>query len=161
MSRSSVMRLLSYVYFLHFDLFLHCKRTHAGDHFWRHDPTERAPVPLVIHHTPFCFTFAFFPPYHPSQSRPISILDSSHLERRLSTGSISIALNVQREICVLQKLGGLSLAAEEVIKVVNIVVGQAKETEKLVEGALREDWEEEGGRRSKVIGNWILNWTSI
>ena len=33
MSRSSVMRLLSYVYFLHLDLFLHCKRTHAGDHF--------------------------------------------------------------------------------------------------------------------------------
>ena len=59
-------------------------------------------------------------------------------------------------------MGGLSLAAEEVIKVVNIVVGQAKETEKLVEeGALREDWEEEGGRRSEVIGNWILNWTSI
>jgi exosome complex component RRP45 len=44
-------------------------------------------------------------------------------------------------------LGGLPLAAEEVVEVVNIAVGQAKEMEKLVEGALREDWE---GRKGGV-----------
>ncbi|KAG6805202.1 hypothetical protein H0H92_000310, partial [Tricholoma furcatifolium] len=71
-----------------------------GDEVTIHEPTERAPVPLAIHHTPFCFTFAFF-----SDSAIPPIIDPSQLEQRLSAGLISIALNAQRELCVLQKLG--------------------------------------------------------
>lgn len=118
----------------------------VGDEVTVHAPTERAPVPLSIHHTPFCFTFAFFPPTS-SQLIPITVLDPSHLEQRLSAGSLSIALNAQREICVLQKLGGVPLGAEEVVSVVHVAVGKAKEIEKLVEATLREDWE---GRKGGV-----------
>ena len=74
-------------------------------------------------------------------------MDPSHLEQRLSAGSLSIALNAQREICVLQKLGGEPLGAEDVVAVVQVAVGKAKEMEKLVEDALREDWE---GRKGGV-----------
>jgi len=102
----------------------------VGDEVTIHAPTERAPVPLSIHHTPFCFTFTFFPPTS-SQSLPITVLDPSHLEQRLSTGTLSIALNAQREICVLQKLGGVPLGTEEVVHVA-VAVGKAKEMEKLV-----------------------------
>ena len=54
--------------------------------YLQHAPTERAPVPLSIHHTPFCFTFAFFPPTS-SQSFPITVVDPSHPEQRFSTGA--------------------------------------------------------------------------
>jgi len=56
----------------------------VGDDVIVHAPTERAPVPLAIHHTPFCLTFAFFPP-SPSaatsnlDSNAVPILDPTHL----------------------------------------------------------------------------------
>ncbi|KZP16466.1 ribosomal protein S5 domain 2-like protein [Athelia psychrophila] len=123
-----------------------------------HAPTERAPVPLSIHHTPFCNTFAFFPPSPSSiaaqdSQDPLSsplqipILDPSHLEQRLCTGTLSIALNAQREICVLQKLGGVPLGAEEVLLAVEVAVRRAKEMNEWVDGRLREDWE---GRKGSV-----------
>jgi len=117
-----------------------------GDEVIVHNPAERAPVPLSIHHTPFCFTFASFPPASP-QLPPITVLDPSHLEQRLSTGSLSIALNAQREICVLQKMGGIPLSAEDVVGVIQVAVGKAQEMEMLVQRALREDWE---GRKGGV-----------
>jgi len=118
----------------------------VGDEVIVHDPQERAPVPLSIHHTPLCFTFALFPPAS-SQSSPITVLDPSHLEQRLSAGSLSIALNAQREICVLQKFGGIPLGTEEVINIVQVAVVKAKEMERLVDSALRRDWE---GRKGDI-----------
>ena len=103
--------------------------------YHQHLPSERAPVPLAIHHTPFCFTFAFFP----DASTP-PIIDPSQLEQRLSAGLLSIALNAQKELCVLQKLGGVPLSTDEILKLVDVAVTKAKETNRLVEGRLQEDW---------------------
>ncbi|KAF7312150.1 DNA polymerase eta [Mycena indigotica] len=55
--------------------------------------SERAPIPLAMNHTPFCFTFAFFPD---SQVPPV--LDPSQLEQRLNSGLMSVALNAQKEL---------------------------------------------------------------
>lgn len=111
--------------------------------FLQHRPTERAPVPLAIHHTPFCFTFAFFP-----DSTTPPVLDPNQLEQRLSAGLVSIALNAQKEICVLQKLGGVPLGTDDILQLVEIAVGKAKETNRLVEARLKEDW---AGRKVEVI----------
>lgn len=108
----------------------------------QHAPSERAPVPLSIHHTPFCLTFAFFP----DPSIP-PILDPTQLEQRLSAGLLSIALNAQREICVLQKAGGVPLAPDEILHIVNVAVVRAQELDKIVASRLREDWE---GRKVEV-----------
>ncbi|KAF5375841.1 hypothetical protein D9615_008176 [Tricholomella constricta] len=113
-----------------------------GDEVTVHEPTERAPIPLAIHHTPFCFTFAFF---HDPSIPPI--IDPNQLEQRLSAGLLSIALNAQRELCVLQKLGGVPLAADEVMSIVTIAVQKAKELNKVVETRLKEDW---AGRKVEV-----------
>ncbi|RDB22013.1 Exosome complex component rrp45 [Hypsizygus marmoreus] len=113
-----------------------------GDEVTVHEPTERAPVPLAIHHTPFCFTFAFFP-----DSAIPPVLDPTQLEQRLSAGLLSVALNAQRELCVLQKLGGVPLAMDEVLKIVDVAVQKAKELHNLVESRLREDW---AGRKVEV-----------
>ncbi|PCH34625.1 ribosomal protein S5 domain 2-like protein [Wolfiporia cocos MD-104 SS10] len=100
-----------------------------------HDPSERAPLPLSMHHTPFCFTFAYFP-----DPTILPVLDPSHLEQRLSAGLMSVALNAQRELCVVQKAGGMPLDQQEVLRIVDVAVGKAKELDKLVETRLKEDW---------------------
>ena len=119
-----------------------CVRAKAKKSCLQHLPTERAPVPLAIHHTPFCFTFAFFP-----DATTPPILDPSQLEQRLSAGLVSIALNAQKEICVLQKLGGVPLGTDDILRLVEVAVGKAKEMNILVEAKLREDW---AGRKVEV-----------
>ncbi|KAK0502942.1 ribosomal protein S5 domain 2-type protein [Armillaria luteobubalina] len=113
-----------------------------GDEITVHSPSERAPVPLAIHHTPFCLTFAFFPD---ETTQPV--LDPTLLEQRLSAGLMSVALNAQRELCVVQKMGGVPLVAEDVLKIVSTAVTKAKELDALVEDSLREDWK---GRHVEV-----------
>lgn len=113
-----------------------------GDEVTVHSPSERAPVPLAIHHTPFCLTFAFFPD---ETTQPV--LDPTLLEQRLSAGLMSVALNAQRELCVVQKMGGVPLVADGVLSVINIAVTKVKELDALVEDSLREDWK---GRHVEV-----------
>jgi exosome complex component RRP45 len=88
-----------------------------------------------MHHTPFCLTFAFFPD---AETSPV--LDPSQLEQRLSAGLMSVALNAQRELCVVQKLGGVPLSMDEVLRIVNVAVIKAKELDQLVDTRLKEDW---------------------
>ncbi|KAJ7594934.1 ribosomal protein S5 domain 2-type protein [Mycena floridula] len=107
----------------------------VGEEVTIHAPTERAPRPLAIHHVPFCFTFAYFP----DPSTP-PVLDPTRLEQRLSAGLMSVALNAQRELCVVQKMGGVPLATDEILKIIDIAVTQAKSLNQLVEARLLEDW---------------------
>jgi exosome complex component RRP45 len=53
---------------------------------------------------------------------------------------MSIALNAQRELCVVQKAGGVPLDPEELVRIIDIAVGKVKELDKLVEERLKEDW---------------------
>ncbi|KZT03040.1 ribosomal protein S5 domain 2-like protein [Laetiporus sulphureus 93-53] len=107
----------------------------VGDEVTIHLPSERAPVPLSMHHTPYCFTFAYF-----SDPATSPVLDPSHLEQVLSAGLLSVALNAQRELCVVQKAGGVPLAPEEILRIINVAVDRAKELDKIVEERLKEDW---------------------
>lgn len=68
------------------------------------------------------------------------MLDPSQLEQHLSAGLLSIALNAQKEICVLQKLGGAPLPREEILRLVNISVERAREFYTFIEARLTEDW---------------------
>jgi len=119
-----------------------------GDEVTIHPPTERAPVPLSLHHTPYCLTFAYFSP--PADmgtdaasavaAHPMRVLDPSRLEQTLAAGFISLALNAQRELCVVQKAGGVPLAADEILGIVETALGRVKELDQFVEGRLLEDW---------------------
>lgn len=60
---------------------------------------------------------------------------------------MSVALNAQRELCVVQKMGGVPLVGEDVLKIINIAVTKVKELDALVEDSLREDWK---GRHVEV-----------
>lgn len=69
------------------------------------------------------------------------VIDPSLLEQRLSAGLMTIALNAQREICVLQKAGGVPTAPDEILQLINVAVTIAKDLDKLVQKRLQEDWE--------------------
>ncbi|WWD20843.1 hypothetical protein CI109_105320 [Kwoniella shandongensis] len=103
-----------------------------GDEVIIHSPDERAPVPLAIHHTPLCVTFAYFEDLQP-------ILDPTHLEATLCEGTLSLTLNAQREICVLSKAGGTPLAADEIMGVVKVGVDRVREMVKHLEEELEKD----------------------
>ena len=92
-------------------------------------------MPLSMHHTPFCLTFACFQ----DTSIP-AILDPNRLEQRLSAGVISIALNAQRELCVVQKAGGIPLSPTEILKIIAVSTEKSKGLERFVRERLEEDW---------------------
>ncbi|KAI0076663.1 ribosomal protein S5 domain 2-like protein [Panus rudis PR-1116 ss-1] len=106
----------------------------VGDEVTIHPPSERAPLPLSLHHTPFCLTFAYFP----DPSTP-PILDPTYLEQRLSAGLLSIALNAQKELIVVQKAGGVPLAPDEILRIIEVAVMKVKELDRIVESRLKED----------------------
>ncbi|KAH9850411.1 ribosomal protein S5 domain 2-like protein [Lenzites betulinus] len=116
----------------------------VGDEVTIHHPSERAPVALALHHTPFCLTFAFFPD---ADAGTPPLLDPTHLEETLAAGLLSVALNAQRELCVVQKAGGVPLAPADVLAIVDVAVAKARELDKVVERALKEDWK---GRNVEV-----------
>ena len=98
----------------------------------QHSPDERAPVPLAIHHTPLCLTFAYYDNLPP-------ILDPTHLEEVLAAGTMTITLNAQRELCVLSKAGGSALSADEIMDVVRVGVERVRTMVALMEEALAKD----------------------
>lgn len=95
-----------------------------------------------MHHTPYCFTFACF-----SDPEIPPILDPTTLEQRLSLGLLSVALNAQRELCVVQKAGGVPLSPDEVMQMIDQAVVKAKELDRIVEQYIKEDW---AGRHVEV-----------
>lgn len=105
----------------------------VGDEVTIFSPEERVPVPLALHHQPMCVSFAFL------GSDNSLVVDPSHLEEQLANGTMSISLNAQREICVLQKAGGVALPADEVMRAVNVAVLRVRELTDIVSKALEED----------------------
>jgi len=124
----------------------------------QHPPETRAPTPLAIHHTPICLTYALYsyPSDASTSNMPISstpsgsfsthktyaLLDPTHLEYTLSHGTLSIALNAQKELCVLQKNGGVPLEQNEILRLVDVAVRTVQDVDALVERRLKEDWDQ-------------------
>jgi exosome complex component RRP45 len=97
-------------------------------------------MPLAIHHTPLCLTFAYFASAPP-------ILDPTHLEATLCSGTLTLTMNAQREMCVLSKAGGTPLDLSEIMAVVRVGVDRVRELVKILEDALELD---RGGRVIEV-----------
>ncbi|KAH9955666.1 ribosomal protein S5 domain 2-like protein [Russula dissimulans] len=117
-----------------------------------HAPDSRAPVPLALHHTPFCVTFAFYRASEAGSERtsggavggatssPRVLLDPAGLEQRLAHGTLNLALTPQRELAVVHKAGGLPLAPEVLMGAVQVAARRAKELEAWLDVRVREDW---------------------
>lgn len=53
---------------------------------------------------------------------------------------MSIALNAQRELCVVQKAGGVPLSPAEILGIVAVSTEKSKELDGFVRERLEEDW---------------------
>lgn len=93
---------------------------------------ERAPIPLSIHHTPLCVTFAYL-------EGNLLVLDPTLEETRIAVGTLTLTLNAQRELCVLSKAGGSPLTADEIMKVVRLGVDIVREMSGEIDEALKLD----------------------
>ena len=113
-----------------------------------HPPELRAPVPLALHHTPYCITFAFYRAPESSgasaagetETAPRVLLDPAGLEQRLAQGMLHLALTPQRELAVVHKAGGLPLAPGVLIGAVQVAARRAKELDAWLDVRVREDW---------------------
>ena len=123
-----------------------------------HPPALRAPVPLALHHTPYCITFAFYRAAAPESSAaaaakgagtvaagetetaPRVLLDPAGLEHRLAQGMLHLALTPQRELAVVHKAGGLPLAPGVLMGAVQVAARRARELEAWLDVRVREDW---------------------
>ena len=109
-----------------------------------HPPELRAPVPLALHHTPYCITFAFYRAPESSageaDTAPRMLLDPAGLEQRLSQGMLHLALTPQRELAVVHKAGGLPLAPGVLMGAVQVAARRAKELDAWLDVRVREDW---------------------
>jgi exosome complex component RRP45 len=90
--------------------------------------------------------------YHPAS---LPVLDPNHLETQLSQSSLILALTPARELCTVQKAGGLALDADEMLRLVihlgaqplliqihsliDVAARRAKQLSSFVEKRLKED----------------------
>lgn len=65
-----------------------------------HPPEEKDPLPLTIHHLPIAVTFAFL------GGDNIAVIDPSHHEEAVMGGRMTVTLNMNGEVCAVQKAGG-------------------------------------------------------
>ena len=78
---------------------LHFRRpevTVEGSEVTVHDPDEKEPVKLTLHHKPFTVTMGYM--QNNKESEKIIILDPSRPEEEVLSGFISIAINKHREV---------------------------------------------------------------
>ncbi|WFD32056.1 3'-5'-exoribonuclease [Malassezia sp. CBS 17886] len=129
-----------------------------------HSPDERVPVPLACPHMPLCVTYAVFmlqPQTDEERSRllaqsrdamdvvatdkqtdpdvPVALLDPSLLEQTLAHTTVTMVVNAQREVCVLDKAGGIALPYQTILALLGDAAARASELARLVDRTLADD----------------------
>lgn len=64
-----------------------------------HNPREREPVPLHLHHYPFLVSFAFY-----DEGKSV-LVDPTEIEERIAEGLLTVGANAHSEICLLHQHG--------------------------------------------------------
>ncbi|EST06411.1 Exoribonuclease, phosphorolytic domain 2 [Kalmanozyma brasiliensis GHG001] len=112
---------------------------------------ERVGVPLAIHHTPLCVSFALFdnvlPPTAEGEDEKaastgsVALLDPSLLEEQLAQSKLTLVLNAQREICVLDKSYGSPIDPRLLLDLIQVGLRRVQELTESLDEALRRDAE--------------------
>lgn len=79
---------------------------------------------------PLCVTFAFFQDWNKF------VVDPTLQEERVMNGRLIFGLNIHKEICALQMIGGVTMTSEEVLKYANIASKKCAELTDIVKNAL-------------------------
>ncbi|KDQ17394.1 hypothetical protein BOTBODRAFT_30200 [Botryobasidium botryosum FD-172 SS1] len=115
-----------------------------GEEVIIHDPSERAPMPLSMHHTPICVSLAFF------EESAHPILDPTRLETQLASSILAISVtntaSPSPTLCVLQLAGGMPLSTEELTSCIGMAVARARVVGAFLERRLADDWSQRSVR---------------
>lgn len=68
-----------------------------------------------------------------------TILDPSLLESQLCTGTLTLTINPQNEICVLTKDGGEPVSVGNIMRIIGIAKNRVAEIEQTVKKALEKE----------------------
>ncbi|PWZ01027.1 putative RRP45-exosome complex exonuclease [Testicularia cyperi] len=128
-----------------------------GNQVHLYSSDQRVPVPLAIHHTPLCVSFAIFNHVPASVSgesteksnssssgasvptKSVALLDPSLLEESLADSKLTLVLNAQREICVLDKSYGSPISPQTLLELIQLGLSRVQSLTNLLENALKSD----------------------
>jgi exosome complex component RRP45 len=119
--------------------------TICGSQLTVHPPTEKEPVPLSIHHIPICVTFGIF-----SDGR-LLVVDPEWKEEKVQSGRITMTLNAHRELCAIQKAGGVPLSVDQILEGARIAQMKVVEITQIIQQALRNDQIARGTKKPSFL----------
>ncbi|KAJ2514504.1 3'-5'-exoribonuclease [Coemansia sp. RSA 1939] len=103
-----------------------------------HDPRDRNPVPLSIHHSPVCVSFAFLGHSAAAAGQEVVLLvDPSRIEEQTMVSRYTVTLNPHREVCALSKAGGAALPLALIQRCNQIALVKADEINEKIQEALK------------------------
>eukprot|EP00038_Savillea_parva_P010531 m.190969 g.190969 ORF g.190969 m.190969 type:complete len:370 (+) comp18193_c0_seq1:195-1304(+) len=116
---------------------LHFRKPHVdviGSDVTIHTLESHVPDPLSVHHRPLCVTFAFF-----GNDATSLVVDPDRKEEGVASGRLTLALNTHREVCAIHKLGGVSLAPDQLLECMEAAHVKAAELAACLTAALDKD----------------------
>ncbi len=103
----------------------------AGASVIVHHSFEKEPSALPIHHVPICVSFGLF-----HESPVIAAVDPTHREEAVMGGRLTYSINVHKELCALQKIGGVPLAPTDLLRWAEVATAQVGEWHALLQTSL-------------------------
>nr|XP_037287741.1 LOW QUALITY PROTEIN: exosome complex component RRP45-like [Rhipicephalus microplus] len=108
-----------------------------------HNPRDREPVPLHLHHYPFLVCFAFY------DDGKTVLTDPTDLEERIAEGLLSIAANAHEEICLLHQRG-CTVRKDLVLLCSRLASVRAKTLATMIKAEIAKD--DEGRMKNRRVG---------
>lgn len=121
---------------------VHFRRPHVdviGDEVTIRNLTDHVPDPLSVLHRPVCVQFAVF-------GDAAIVVDPTRQEEQVSAGGLTVAINGQREVCALHKLGGTAVPTATLTECIAIATKKAAAINDVVETAIKADAERRAGQ---------------
>ncbi|TPX34503.1 hypothetical protein SmJEL517_g02862 [Synchytrium microbalum] len=95
-----------------------------------HSFEERHPLPLSIYHLPICITFAV------ANNGNTVILDPTHSEEQVSQGTMTLVLNIHREVCTIEKSGGVAINTSSIFSCSQIASSKVVDITQIIRAAV-------------------------
>merc|ERR1712135_206469 len=116
--------------------------TFEGQDVIVHTLEEKNPLPLTLHHMPFCVSFAFF------REGEYLLIDPISVEEKVMDGSLMISMNKHHEVCCMQMNGSVQINKDQIVRCTNIAALKVKFITQFVMKALEIDTE---NRKKKLL----------
>lgn len=95
-----------------------------------HPPEVSEPVPLIVHHLPIAVTFAFFSKINSM------VVDPNHFEEALMEGRITFTVNINGDVCAIQKPGGVAVTQSIITQCLQIAMTKAAEITDIIQNTV-------------------------